>query len=162
MRRCYRTKTLRNGSIFFAVASFFAPLAFLGPPQAVQYPMDLPGRIIFTSAFASYGLFLLFRVVPAGAYPREHDLRIRNIFSTTMIPWEEIKGFTLQRRRWWNRQPMGYVELKDGRSVHVVAIQANNIGGGAARGVIDELNALLPQRVRAGDSPSPSLRRVGS
>jgi hypothetical protein len=107
--------------------------------------MDLAGRIIFTAAFGAFGLLLLFRFAPAGAYPRTHDLRIRNIFSVRIIPWEDISGFTLRRWTWWNRQPMGHAELRDGRAVHITGIQANNIGAGAARRVVDELNELLPE-----------------
>lgn len=60
------------------------------------------------------------------------------------IALDAISGFSIRRWTWYNRQPMGHVDLKDGRSMHISAIQVNNIGGGAAQRVVDELNAILP------------------
>jgi hypothetical protein len=110
------------------------------------HPLSVTAKIVFSSIVAIFVTFMLVRNLPAGAYPEDEGLRVRNVFSSRFVPWDQIQGFSLKMWRWWNRQPMGHVEMSDGTALNISAIQANNIGGRAAQLAVDELNALLAER----------------
>ena len=140
---CYKTKTLRNvalGGIAILVSASIDMWRHPAPGDSLGF------RVFFSVGFVAITLFMLLRVVPAGAYPKADGLKVRNLFRTSLIPWDQIQGFSLKMWRWWNRQPMGHVEKMDGTSVNISGIQANNIGKRAAQRAVDELNALLTQR----------------
>ena len=46
---------------------------------------------------------------------------------------------------------MGHVEMSDGTSLHIAAIQVSNIGRGGAYSVIEEMNAMLRDRRGSND-----------
>ena len=145
---------LRYGSLFLAVFGVLMISSVWGPPPAsAPHPPSTSGKVFFTCVFLGYVIFVLARLFPAGAYPRPEGLLVRNLFRTELVPWDEIQGFSLKHWGWrWNYGDMGHVERTDGTSLHIAAIQVPNIGGGAARRAVDELNAMLRER-RGGDPP---------
>jgi hypothetical protein len=99
--------------------------------------------VMSLAAAVGLGRFALCRVIAS-----DDGVRVVNLLQTVQLAWEEIDGFEVA--------PYGpcQIRLKNGESVSLTGIQQKNISGmlrtqdTPERRMIDELNALLEERVR--------------
>lgn len=87
--------------------------------------------------------YLGWRAWRAGAIARQHDLVIRNLFSTKRLRWSRIGSFEVGRFRLVDR-PVAVVRLTDGTSTPIssfCALAPSEHAMARVAKVVDELNA---------------------
>lgn len=108
----------------------------------------LPARVVFTGAGFGLGWFLVGRVALAGVLVREDGVEVRNPLGTRVVPWHEIRSFSLGRFALFSN--LGRAELIDGGRVHLFGIEATqsmfNPGDRQAFEIVERLNAELAAR----------------
>lgn len=161
-RRVYRTKAYRNAALFMGSFCLYCvargatdPYFPAGRPAP---PNPAPIRIVFVTIFACSAWLFFDRMLRGEVYPTRDGLRVRNIFRTFFIPWEEVQGVTLRRRRWFDPQPMAHVDRRDGTSVNDDSHSGKQprSKGGSATGYRTECAAGFPR----GEVSRDKWRRV--
>jgi hypothetical protein len=106
-------------------------------------------------AFVAVSLLLMgvvgVRFIRAGVEVFESGIRVRNVFSTFEVPWQQIEKFEIGES---GLLPMVcLIHLKDGSEKHAVGIQERtNFPSGSAKAITDELNAELAKRAGGGSA----------
>jgi Bacterial PH domain len=89
-------------------------------------------------------------------------VRVRNMFTTTVLAWEQIKEFRL------SQFGACQIALKNGKWVAIDGIEQTNIAGlthrqdTRERGMIDELNALRHEHTGGAATTAPPTRQRGT
>jgi hypothetical protein len=130
---------LRVAGVWFALTTI--TLLLIGPRDAVSILQDVVGLLI--------SLWALLWVSRCGIHTDGDGILIRNPFSTTRVPREQVRRFELT-----DRGPCR-VERIDGSQVKAFGIQQPQWGapgrprGRRERAMIEELNRRLAARVAA-------------
>lgn len=100
------------------------------------------GDRIATIAFGVAMAAFLARYATLAAIPRPEGLRIRNLFTSRTVPWDEVLGL-----RWPDGDPWATLDLTDGESVSVMAIQRADAEAGRREAL--RLVDLIEERQRS-------------
>ncbi len=128
------------GSLGVALGIAAPALAF-SPPEVGEPGLQLVAAWAVTTIGFLSGLWLILRAARCGVRVSEEGLKVVNPFRTDFIPWHQVAGFSIGP---WGPYPgIGWVELVDGRRLHVWGIEIPNPlirphNAGAQR-VIDQL-----------------------
>jgi hypothetical protein len=81
------------------------------------------------------------RAASAGAIVKEDRLKVRNLFSSVILPKASVDSFSLGQSGIYRY--VGRAHLRDGSVLRIWGIQGSRIGNNAAQREIDELNIWL-------------------
>ena len=89
--------------------------------------------------------FCLLRLARAGVYADAEGIRILNPLSSTRIPWEHLRRFTLQASKGF--PAVAFAERTDGTTVQIWGIQARSYTA-AAKKIPEQVVERLNERLR--------------
>ena len=97
-----------------------------------------------------------FRFIRSGIEVFDSGVRVRNIFSTLELPWQQIDKFEIGDSGFLSMVCL--IRLKGGETRRAVGIQERtNFPSGSAEAIVEELNSELARR-----GPGRNLRPDGS
>jgi hypothetical protein len=153
-RRVYRSRS----QLVFGVV-----IAVIFDALAVGVVLEHPSR---TRTLIVGGLLVLaityvsFRVAAAAVIASDSGIRVRNVFSSFDLDWDEIVRFDIGR---WKLLPyVCLIHLSDGRLRHAFGIEeSTNVPNEAAKRTAGELNQELTDRRLGGSEAQPTAPSSG-
>lgn len=121
---------------------------------------DAASALDFVPVFAIAGasLYTATRIASSAAILHRQQLEVLNPFERQTVEWKEVRRFTIGR--YGPFPEMGFVELQDGRAIHIWGIQSKNpvfTNDKDAKVLIDQLNEEL-QRIQTQSARSEPTR----